>query len=77
METINKNLLLIELDDQHLKITAGLQDDEFNFKIIATEVISTNNFENGQIKDLERSVIDLKTGLEIIEKKLRDFAVNF
>ena len=70
METINKNLLLIELDDQHLKITAGLQDDEFNFKIIATEVISTNNFENGQIKDLERSVIDLKTGLEIIEKKL-------
>ena len=70
METINKNLLLIELDDQHLKITAGFQDDEFNFKIIATEVISTNNFENGQIKDLERSVIDLKTGLEIIEKKL-------
>ncbi len=70
METINKNILLIELDDKYLKITAGFQDDEFNFKIIATEVISTNNFENGQIKDLERSVIDLKSGLEIIEKKL-------
>ena len=70
METINKNILLIELDDKYLKITAGFQDDEFNFKIIATEVISTNNFENGQIKDLERSVIDLKSGLGIIEKKL-------
>ena len=70
METINKNILLIELDDQYLKITAGFQDDELNFKIIATEVIFTNNFENGQIKDLERCVIDLKTVLEIIEKKL-------
>ena len=70
METINKNILLIELDDKYLKITAGFQDDEFNFKIIATEVISTNNFENGQIKDLERSVIELKSGLVIIEKKL-------
>ena len=70
METIIKNILLIELDDQHLKITAGFQDDELNFKIIATEVIFTNNFENGQIKDLERCVIDLKTVLEIIEKKL-------
>ena len=49
-----------ELDDQYLKI-AGFQDDELNFKIIATEVIFTNNFENGQIKDLERCVIDLKT----------------
>ena len=70
METINKNILLIELDDQYLKITAGFQDDELNFKIIATEVIFTNNFENGQIKDLERSVIDLKSGLGILEKKL-------
>ena len=70
METINKNILLIELDDQYLKITAGFQDDELNFKIIATEVIFTNNFENGQIKDLERCVIDLKTVLEILEKKL-------
>ena len=73
METINKNILLIELDDQHLKITAGFQDDELNFKIIATEVIFTNNFENGQIKDLERCVIDLKTGSRNYRKKIKHY----
>ena len=50
METINKNILLIELDDQHLKITAGFQDDELNFKIIATEVIFTNNLKMDKSK---------------------------
>ena len=49
MGITNKNILLIELEDSHLKISAGFQDEELNFKIEASEKVPTQSFKNGEL----------------------------
>ena len=70
MGITNKNILLIELEDSHLKISAGFQDEELNFKIEASEKVPTQSFKNGRIR-FEPSILDLKKGLKIIEERLK------
>ena len=71
MGITNKNILLIELEDSHLKISAGFQEEELNFKIEASEKVPTQSFKNGRIIDLDSSILDLKKGLKIIEERLK------
>ncbi len=62
--------LFVEINDSKIIFVAGNYDENFNFSIIEKNVSPSDEFFNGDLIDLDRSVEMIKKNIEIIENKI-------
>ena len=62
--------LFVEINDSQIIFVAGNYDENFNFFIIEKNVSSSDEFFNGELIDLNKSVEIIKKNIEIIENKI-------
>ena len=61
--------LFVEINDSKIIFVASNYDENFNFSIIEKNVSPSDEFFNGDLIDLDRSVEMIKKNIEIIENK--------
>ena len=71
MAEIEKNNLLIEVNDNNFIIIAGEFDDELKFNILGKEIVGSKGVKNGKIIDLNESTEALKIGINRVEEKIK------
>lgn len=70
MAEIEKNNLLIEVNDNNFIIIAGEFDNELKFNILGKEIVGSKGVKNGKIIDLNESTEALKLGINRVEEKI-------